>query len=180
MMGRHHVASGLAVGIATLPLLGAQTSPTRAAWVLAVGGAALLPDLDTAQSSAASVWGPITRLAAAGVGLVSGGHRRATHDLVLACVGLGGIMWAATLHPGVATVVLALLIGLVLHDIARLRFIGWPLNLLASWLGAGWLLHTHRIDWPLLSLAVVLGVAVQRDIDHALRALNIHVGELHR
>lgn len=56
----------------------------QTAWVLALGGASLLPDLDTTGSTAAHMWGPPTRLLGGTLGLLARGHRQGTHDLVLA------------------------------------------------------------------------------------------------
>ena len=48
-MGPNHVLSGLCFGVATLPLAGRQDVGYQALWVLAWGGAALLPAPTMAQ-----------------------------------------------------------------------------------------------------------------------------------
>lgn len=160
MLGRNHVATGLAAGLVSLPWIGVQSDATRAVWVLGMAGASLLPDLDTTQSKVARIWGPPTRAVAWGIGKAAGGHRKGTHDALLAPLGFGLLVWIASWVPLVAVVLLALLVGLVLHDVARLRIIGWPVNLAASILAASWLLQERTVHWPLLGLAVACGVLV--------------------
>ena len=64
MMGYTHVTSGLVTGIITLPIAPVHHWSTQVAWVITLGGAALLPDLDAPGSTAARMWGPPTRLLA--------------------------------------------------------------------------------------------------------------------
>lgn len=160
MLGRNHVATGLAVGLVSMPWLGVQDDPTKAVWVLGVAGAALLPDLDTTQSKVARIWGPPTRAAAWGIGKAAGGHRKGTHDALLAPLGFGLLVWVSSAVPLLALVVLALLVGLVLQDVARLRIIGWPVNLAASFLASSWLLQQHTVDFSVLAPAVAVGSLV--------------------
>ena len=65
--------------------------------VIAAGGA-LLCDLDTPHSRLANTLGPVTRLAARGIGRVFGGHRHGTHSLVF-CAATGVLSAIALTRP---------------------------------------------------------------------------------
>ncbi|CCH73728.1 Membrane-bound metal-dependent hydrolase (fragment) [Nostocoides australiense Ben110] len=99
MMGYNHVSCGLLAGIATLPIAPGTGPPAQAAWVIALGGASLIPDLDTSGSTAARMWGPITRTIGAAIGTLAHGHRQGTHDAVLAPAAFAGAALLASLHP---------------------------------------------------------------------------------
>ena len=47
MLGHSHAMSGLAIGAATLPVVPLDSFAAELTWVVAVGGFAMLPDLDT-------------------------------------------------------------------------------------------------------------------------------------
>ena len=104
MMGTGHAASGLFGAAITLPIA-AQTGANPIVWTLAWVGGAMLPDLDTSGSHAARVWGAPTRVLGGLVGKAAGGHREATHDIVLApaAVALAGtaVLAAARTAGGV-------------------------------------------------------------------------------
>lgn len=55
MMGYNHVSCGLVAGLATLPVAPVTGPAAQAAWVIALGGASLLPDLDTTGSAATNL-----------------------------------------------------------------------------------------------------------------------------
>ncbi len=137
----------------------------QVAWVACCGGMALLPDLDHESSTAARMWGPLSRLLAGLVVRIGQGHRGATHDVVVAPVVLGGAAYLASFHRWAAMVVLALAIGLALracHFVIPGEYEkSWPINLLASAAGAWWLVDngaaTHA-QW--LPYAVAVGVLV--------------------
>ena len=147
-------------------------------WVAAVTGFALAPDLDHPGSTAARMWGTVTRLTARAVGAVVG-HRGATHQV--AAVGVvGAVVWLATsgrvapaaawlaAYLGIADpasvgaaaghaallAVVAVAVGLAL---AALRVPALP-NFGLSWLTAA---LAARMDVPLVWLpwAAALGVA---------------------
>lgn len=167
MMGHNHAASGALVAVIALPLLPSSEGYLAVGWVVAVAGAALLPDLDTASSTAARMWGPFSQLLATLVSRVVGGHRWGSHDAVLAPLVLAPVVtFAATFRWG-AFCVLALMVGLVLSAARLLGVVraGWVMNLSAS-LGAAWWLTTEvasstYVVWaPLLALAVCVGVVV--------------------
>ena len=118
MMGYNHVSCGLLTGVATLPIAPVTGPAAQTAWVLALGGASLLPDLDTTGSTAARMWGPITRTLGTLVGSIAQGHRQGTHDAVLAPIAFAGAALLASLHPVTTGAVLAVTIGLTLRGLA--------------------------------------------------------------
>ena len=83
MMGSRHAASGLLLAAATLPVA-SQVGADPVLWAAVAIGGAMLPDLDTSGAHAARVWGVPTRLLGGAIGAAAGGHREATHDVVLA------------------------------------------------------------------------------------------------
>lgn len=102
MMGRTHALTGAIAGLALcqpVPELTALHTLTVAA---VTAGAALWPDMDHPQSTAANAVGPVTRIPAALISVISGGHRNGTHSLI-------GIAAA-----GVVTIGAALIGGFVL------------------------------------------------------------------
>ncbi len=180
MLGHSHAMSGLAAGAASLPVVPVHTPLTQLTWVVAVGGFAMLPDLDTGGitsrrgfprlhgSTVALMWGPPTCAFAGLVARLSGGHRNGTHSVL----GLGVMaLLAAGLSSfyGGRLVLLALAIGLALEALAfaipgRLEEM-WPVNLAVSF-GAAWFLlgepGPSRLgeNYPLwLPAAVLVGCA---------------------
>ena len=160
MMGYNHVSCGLVAGIATLPIAPIAGPAAQTAWVLALGGASLLPDLDTTGSTAARMWGPLTRSLGAIVGTLAQGHRQGTHDLVLAPIAFAGVALLASLHPVTTGIVLAVTIGLSLRGLALAGVgrIGAPANLIVSALGAA----TRAKLLPLVMAPVVGLVKIGR------------------
>lgn len=140
-MGPNHVLSGLCVGVATLPLAGRHDVGYQALWVLAWGGAALLPDLDQEGSLAPTMWGPISQVPSSLIGALAGGHRWGTHDVVLAPIAVGGFFWVARLVPQLHLLALALMVGLVVRGLVAIEWwrAGALANLILSWGGAWWL-----------------------------------------
>lgn len=114
MMGASHAASGLMVGLGTAPAAPVEGPFATVAWVAAWSGFSLLPDLDTNGSTAARMWGVVTKGVGAWVGGVAGGHRKKTHDIVVAPVIVGLLVALAAVHPVAAVFVLAVSIGLAL------------------------------------------------------------------
>ncbi len=162
MMGFNHVSCGLIAGLATLPLAPVSGAAEQTAWVLAFGGASLLPDLDTTGSTAARMWGPPTRLLGAAIGTLARGHRQGTHDLVLAPLVAGLVVLLATLHPLTLGLVLALTTGLALRGLALAgmgRF-GATSNLLISVSTAWWLVTHGAQNVHALALVIAGGVLV--------------------
>jgi membrane-bound metal-dependent hydrolase YbcI (DUF457 family) len=133
----------------------------QVAWVSAVGGFAMLPDLDQRGATISRMWGPVTDVPAGVVGRISGGHRWGTHDVVLAPVAFGLLAYAASGAWWSSLLLLALAIGLALRALnfvipgrAENTVIG---NLLMSW-SAAWLLLDHSPSPSWLPLAVMAGV----------------------
>ncbi len=159
MMGYNHVSCGLVAGIATLPIAPIAGPAAQTAWVLALGGASLLPDLDTTGSTAARMWGPLTRSLGAIVGTLAQGHRQGTHDLVLAPIAFAGVALLASLHPVTTGIVLAVTIGLSLRGLALAGVgrIGAPANLIVSALGAAALVAAGANQVKLLPLVMAAG-----------------------
>ena len=133
----------------------------QVAWVSAVGGFAMLPDLDQQGSTISRMWGPLTDVPAGAINAVSQGHRWGTHDAVLGPLAFGLLAYAAAWNHWSSLLVLALAIGLALRALhvvipgrAENTIIG---NLLLSW-GGAWLLLAHSPGPAWLPLAVVVGV----------------------
>lgn len=175
MLGHSHALSGFAVGAATLPAVPTTGATEAAAWVAAVGGCAMLPDLDTGGistrkvlprlhgSTVAQTWGPVTCLAAEGVSRVAGGHRKGTHS-VLGVAVLTVLAFAASWWFWTSLAVLALVIGIALRSLAfaipgRVEET-WITNLAVSWAAAWWLLTAGDGSPAWLPAAVALGAAV--------------------
>ena len=161
MLGHSHALSGLVAGAATLPWAPVQGAVAQVAWVSAVGGFAMLPDLDQQGSTISRMWGPVTDVPSRAVGVVARGHRWGTHDAVLAPVLFGLVALAASSAWWSALLLLALAIGLALRALhfvipgrAENTVLG---NLALSWGGAYLLLeHSPGPGW--LPWAVALGV----------------------
>lgn len=162
MMGYNHVSCGLLTGVATLPVAPVAGPAAQTAWVLALGGASLVPDLDTSGSTAARMWGPITRTLGALVGTLAQGHRQGTHDAVLAPLAFAGVALLASLHPLTTAFVLALTIGLALRGLALAGVgrIGAAANLLVSALAAWVLVASGAHQIRLLPLVLAAGVLI--------------------
>jgi hypothetical protein len=161
VLGHSHALSGLATGAATLPWAPVHGAVAQAAWVSAVGGFAMLPDLDQQGSTISRMWGPVTDVPSGVVNAVARGHRWGTHDAVLAPAVLGLLAYAAAWHRWSSLLVLALAIGLALRALhvvipgrAENTVIG---NLVLSW-GGAWFFLAHSAQPGWLPLAVVVGV----------------------
>ncbi|MBB1501625.1 metal-dependent hydrolase [Propioniciclava sp. MC1683] len=138
MLGYTHVTMGAAAGVATLPFLGAQSTELQVGWVAAFAGSALLADLDHPGAMASRMWGPVSGLLSQLISGLSGGHRWGTHDVVLAGLIAGGLGWAASWSPALATAALAVCVGLALRGLIGLGggLVLGLVNLAASWWAA--------------------------------------------
>ena len=161
MLGHSHALSGLAIGAVTLPWAPVQGPVAQAAWVAAVGGFAMLPDLDQRGSTISRMWGPFSEVPAGVVGTISGGHRWGTHDAVLGPVLFGFLASLAADWFWTSLLFLAMSIGLALRALhfvipgrAENTVIG---NLLLSF-GGAWLLLDNMASPAWLPYAVMLGV----------------------
>ena len=161
VLGHSHALSGLAAGAATLPWAPVGGTVGQVAWIAAVGGMAMLPDLDHSGSTVSDMWGPVTDVPSGIVGKLTGGHRWGTHDAVLAPLALGGLAILAADTYWSSLLLMALAIGLALRALhfvipgrAENTVVG---NLVLSWAGA-WLLLAHSPSPAWLPWAVALGV----------------------
>lgn len=178
MMGRSHVATGLAAGALLLvPVL--QAAPTalglpvdpvtavaaQLAFVAVCGGWALWPDLDHPSSTATAMWGPVTRVAHTVVARVARGHRVGTHDPLLAPLAAAALAYAASLHPWTAVVPIAITIGLALRALEwlipgeheRTWWINLPASLVGCWAVVQYI-PAEQLWW--LPVAAAIGVAM--------------------
>ena len=161
VLGHSHALSGLATGAATLPWAPVHGTVAQVAWVSAVGGFAMLPDLDQQGSTISRMWGPLTDAPSGLVNTIARGHRWGTHDAVLGPVVFGLLGYAAAWHRWSSLLLLALAIGLALRALhviipgrAENTVIG---NLVVSW-GGAWLLLEHSPGPAWLPAAIVVGV----------------------
>ena len=142
MLGHSHALSGLAAGAATLPWAPVGGTVGQVAWIAAVGGMAMLPDLDHSGSTVSDMWGPLTDVPSGAVGRLAQGHRWGTHDAVLAPLAFGALALAAANAFWSSLLLLSLAIGLALRALhfvipgrAENTVVG---NQVLSWAGA-WL-----------------------------------------
>ena len=161
MLGHSHALSGLAAGAATLPWAPVHGPVAQGAWIAAVGGFAMLPDLDHRSSTVSDMWGPVTDVPAGAIGALAGGHRWGTHDAVLAPLAFGALAIAASSAYWSSLLLLALAIGLALRALhfvipgrTETTILG---NLVLSW-GGAWLLLEHMTSPAWLPWGVAAGV----------------------
>jgi membrane-bound metal-dependent hydrolase YbcI (DUF457 family) len=163
VLGHSHALSGLAAGAATLPWAPVDGTVAQIAWVAAVGGFAMLPDLDHSGSTVSDMWGPVTDVPSGAIGRLAQGHRWGTHDAVLAPLAFGALALAAANAFWSSLLLMALAIGLALRALhfvipgrAENTVLG---NLILSWAGA-WYLLAHSPSPVWLPWAVAAGVLV--------------------
>ncbi|MBH0123190.1 metal-dependent hydrolase [Rhodococcus sp. CX] len=143
VMGPTHAVSGALVGLLVADVLpqdwGGPTSTAETfAFAGVCAGAALLPDLDTAQSTVARSFGPVSQAVAGGIDRVSvgyynltkgrrdrkrrGGHRTLTHTALFAgLLGVGVSALVARFGREAIVAVLFVTLGLALRGL----FGGW-------------------------------------------------------
>lgn len=163
VLGHSHALSGLAVGAATLPWAPVEGTVAQVAWVAAVGGFAMLPDLDSSGSTVSDMWGPVTDVPSGAIGRLAQGHRWGTHDALLAPLAFGALALAAANAFWSSLLLIALAIGLALRALhfvipgrAENTVVG---NLMLAW-GGAWLLLDHMPPPAWLPWAVAAGVLV--------------------
>lgn len=123
MLAKTHALSGAVVWLALSSVL--EPGPSGLVLGTAVAaGAALLPDLDHPNASAAKVWGPYSRALCAVICSVSGGHRVGTHTLLAALVAGVGSMLALGWFPA-AVAVVALCAGLAALAVSTVVTVRW-------------------------------------------------------
>lgn len=164
MLGSSHAASGMIVGLVSLPWA-TPGAPwwVQAGWVTVCGGAAVLPDLDHPGSTVSRMWGPVTGALAVLVSRVARGHRAGTHDAILATVVVAAGAWLASLWLPSFAVALALTVGLVLRVTALRRSgtLTWMANMVGSAVfGWGLAQHSQMVEagHALLPAALAVGV----------------------
>lgn len=156
MMSYSHSLSGAAAWLAAAPLVGMVTPMGPKEVILgavATAGAALLPDLDHASSTASKALGGrwVGRL----VAHASGGHRQGTHS-VLACLVLAlGAQLAVVLGWAWVPVLLALWVGLRGLRVLRSAKAGLATFVLCA--AAVWALRGADTGMSWVGLAVGLG-----------------------
>ncbi|MFE3293358.1 metal-dependent hydrolase [Rhodococcus sp. NPDC059234] len=186
VMGATHAVSGAVAGLLVAQALpehwGGPTSTAELFTFAGVcAGAALLPDLDTAQSTVARSFGPVSTLAARGVDELSlwyyrltrgrrdprrsGGHRTLTHTAlfaILLSVGVSALVTAFGRPVIVATLFVTL--GLALRGLAGdwAKRNGWlVVTAVAGVLAAlTWTWYPDEVGSRALGVAVGLGCAV--------------------
>lgn len=171
MIGHTHALSGAVVFLAATTALEHLEPFNPAAIALGAvtaAGAALLPDLDHTQATAARTFGPATRILARAVETISGGHRHATHSLLGAAAFTGLAVAAAAYRGWPLAILLALCIGLAdraLLPRAKPRR-DWKLTWgdvaglvhAAAAAYVGWLLAFSALDMVVVPWAVTIGV----------------------
>ncbi|NLE78566.1 MAG: metal-dependent hydrolase [Rhodococcus sp.] len=180
VMGATHAMSGAAVGLVIADRLpiewGGPTSTAETFTFAAVcAGAALIPDLDTTQSTVSRSFGPFSKLLARAIDSISlgfytitkggkdgkrrGGHRTFTHTALFAA-GLGAGVTALVMHFGKPAImgVLFFAMGLALRGLAGefAKKKGW---LVVSLLAAAFAALTWQW-YPTDAGSLGLGVAV--------------------
>ncbi|ATQ30562.1 membrane protein [Rhodococcus ruber Chol-4] len=143
VMGPTHAVSGALVGLLVADVLppewgGPGSTAETFAFAAVCAGSALLPDLDTPQSTVARSFGPVSQVAARGIDNLSlgyytltkgrrdrsrrGGHRTLTHTaLFAALLGAGVSMLVARFDRVAVVAVLFVTLGLALRGLAD----GW-------------------------------------------------------
>lgn len=172
VMGRQHCTCGLIAGMALAGAVPAP-GPVRLLAVAVTGGAALLPDLDHPQATAARSLGVVTRVLAHGVDRLSlavyyatrgerdpadrhSGHRLLTHTAA-GCLGAGVCVALAGLLLPVTLIAVAGLLGGLLA--LGLRFAGPPLAVSSA--GLAWLaLSQHPGWWWAIPVCIIVGTIV--------------------
>lgn len=172
-MAPQHATCGLLAGVGVAAFIPAAPWPIRVLVVIVTGGAALLPDLDHPQATAAKSLGPVTKVIAIGVDRTSvavyhatraagdprdrhGGHRLLTHTVpwclvVGVLVGLLGVV-----SPIGLAVSCGLLAGLLALGFKQAGF-----GLAVATGGVSWWLLDHDPSWSwVVPVAVTAGCLV--------------------
>lgn len=182
-MTPNHAACGLIVGFATLDHTGLTSPWQRVAYVTVWAGLAVIADWDHHGSRPTTMWGSASELLTTPLRALPGGHRWATHDLVLAPVSGFAITWALLNVPGdiitllthiahslnaptwsdavirfaVTLLPLALIIGVTLKMTVLPKSRSALLNLACSLAGSWWFTHHPANDLARLLPWIVAG-----------------------
>jgi membrane-bound metal-dependent hydrolase YbcI (DUF457 family) len=167
--GNTHFITGVTTWLAVTPVMDVVHRQSPAEVVLyatALGGAAMLPDLDHPSSIIAYTFGWPTRVMARFVARAFGGHRWGTHSLLFA-VGVGLLVQlgvAAGVGWTVIAAVLALGLGLVTVGerwVSKKFGKGWVSSVAVF--GIAWVVAVQigprlGVDWRFIGLIYGLGV----------------------
>lgn len=151
VMGSSHAASGALAWAAVaavaphLPLVHAHMSlPTLGVGVFACAGAALLPDLDHPEGTAAWTFGPASKAACRSINRIFHGHRHGTHTILFA-LGAATTTWLVDRAPHGNLVILFVLLALAIRALRLIPHVVVPTAAIATFVigmsgvGLGWL-----------------------------------------
>ena len=163
MLGRDHALLGAVGYLAVAPVAthlagAAMSAPELAVGAITCAGFALLPDLDEPHSTVSRKLGPLSEAVSHVTNKLSGGHRHATHSLLLV-VGVGLACWAGlAASPWVAGGIVCASLLLALRLVLPLGVGRSGLVLAAACVGAtAWVVHAHDVrGW--LPFAAAAGV----------------------
>lgn len=122
MMGRTHLASGVAAWLAVSPAVDAAVGLSTgqvAAGAALCAGAAMAPDLDMPRSSIGRVYGPVSYGLAWIIARLSGGHRGGTHSLLGIAAATALAWWAAGVGGAFVWLLVWLLLGVAIRGSTR-------------------------------------------------------------
>lgn len=161
MLAVNHAMTGAAGWLAVGPLLAPTLGTTEmAAATVVAAGASLAPDLDHPGSTVSRSLGVVSQTAAAGVGLVSGGHRMLTHSLLfVAAVWVAATWTIATWGASAAALLAAVPVAIGLPLLARRMpfFLSTPAAFLLA-VGLWWTINAGHLDHSWVVAAVTVGV----------------------
>jgi hypothetical protein len=197
MMGYNHVSCGLVAGIATLPIAPIAGPAAQTAWVLALGGASLLPDLDTTGVALLASLHPVTTgivlavtigLSLRGLALAGVGRIGAPANLIVSALGAAALVAAGANQVKLLPLVMAA--GVLIHIAGDwLTDEGIPTPI--AWIFG----HRDRLSFglfrvngpleraviaPVLSVAGVLLLASHLDIHDVESLVRWFATQLHR
>jgi membrane-bound metal-dependent hydrolase YbcI (DUF457 family) len=155
-MWRSHMVIGASSWLGLQALAGPLTGSgldwrERACGAVIAAGGALVCDMDTPDSRLANALGPLTRLAARGIGHASGGHRQGTHSLMF-CSATG--LLAAVLIAQQHVVQLGAGVALTVGELGALA-----IAYAATALTVALLLPVRGARAGVITLAIVAGAA---------------------
>lgn len=161
MMGPQHALTGAAAW-SCLIAVHPPAVPVLVAGYAVTAGAALWPDLDHPDATAARSLGPLSWAVAKVVQALSGGHRRGTHSLV-GCAAVG-VLCATAVHARPAiwasvalTVVLAVMLASLAHVVPIRSWRRSSADELLALLAAVGISWWPGLDLDALAPAVLIG-----------------------
>jgi membrane-bound metal-dependent hydrolase YbcI (DUF457 family) len=165
-MGRSHALTGAAAFLAFGPKGGLVATAVGAS---VAAGAALLPDLDHPQATAAHLLGPVSKVVARGVAAVSGGHRGGTHSAIGVAAAWGGAYALATWAPWQCqAIAVALLVALAVRAL-EVPVVGGHVGALAVGVGVG--IFAPTLSPTVVVIGYLAHLAGDVLTDHGIRPL---------